>query len=1016
VDAWRFEVLVRQATEPDRAERSRELLQQALDLWRGNAYGEFANEPWAVAEAARLDGMRIVARERWCEAVLRAGNADEAVSAAELLTRQYPLREEGWRLLAMGLYAGGRLADALAALRRARALLADELGLDPGPALSQVENDVLAQRLTIPTGNRPGAVPAVAQPPPPAVLGTPGKRPAPSIISPGSSSTRPTPSKPALVESVPQRPESEGSAAPLPGSVEFIGRDRELNVLHGLAAQVTGRSAGRVSLIAGEAGAGKSRLLGQLADELADAGWTVVVGRCPESAGAPPAWAWVEVVRTLETVIDPGALRPALAPLLIENFDAAQADASFGRFLLGRAVTSYLTAVAENSSLAVILDDLHRADAETLALLETVVAGTSGAAVLMVAGYRPAEVQAGLRDSFGALAGSSPSRLSLDGLDSAQAARLIRSVAGLQPDEPTLAALVERTGGNPFYLTESARLLGSEGGLVALSRVPEGVRDVLRRRFARLPELTIAVLRLAAVIGRDVDIDVLLSAAEVDEETVLDALEAGVLAGLLSEPAPGTVRFGHVLVRDTLYDDAPRLRLARWHARVAGAIAVHHPADAAALAHHLHQSGSAATARQAVDTAVLAAEQAIARYAHDTAADLFSQALADLDRVPEADGNGQVFENVDPATHLDERVVLLGKLSRSELAAGAGLAATAHRSEAMRLAHRAGRHDLLVTALTAWDLPTPWIVRHYGVVDTETVGLLEQLLSETTSQSFDDAARCRLLCALVGEISGENTERAAEAANEAEAIARQIGDPVLIGFALHALGAVISPVFDSERTWAVSRELRVIGEQPGLAVFALIGHHLAVQLCGAGADMLGLAGHIEALQTLVDRYRWRQEERTIKMHRAMLAHVQGRLDEAEALYVAAGNVMRETGAIDADGIELLAIMSLRITQGRVADLSAALEKVASVDDVVADMRALPLAILGSRERAAALRRNIRPVRQDFFESLFLSIRGMIVCLLADQEEASGLFPRLLRFSGRIAGADSGSFAAGPVDT
>src|SRR6478752_7559860 len=104
----------------------------------------------AVAEAARLDGLRIVARERWCEAVLRAGDANEAVMTAEALTREHPLREEGWRLLAMGLYAGGRQADALTALRRARDILADELGMDPGPALLQVEADVLAQRLAVP--------------------------------------------------------------------------------------------------------------------------------------------------------------------------------------------------------------------------------------------------------------------------------------------------------------------------------------------------------------------------------------------------------------------------------------------------------------------------------------------------------------------------------------------------------------------------------------------------------------------------------------------------------------------------------------------------------------------------------------------------------------------------------------------------------------------------------------------------------------------------------------------------
>ena len=138
-----------------------------MNLWRGQAYGEFAGESWAAPEAARLDGLRITTRERWCEATLQPGGAQEAVLAAESLTREYPLREEGWRLLAMGLYAGGRQADALTALRRARDLLADELGIDPGPALLQVETEVLTQRLVVPAArsrSRAGRRPAARQP------------------------------------------------------------------------------------------------------------------------------------------------------------------------------------------------------------------------------------------------------------------------------------------------------------------------------------------------------------------------------------------------------------------------------------------------------------------------------------------------------------------------------------------------------------------------------------------------------------------------------------------------------------------------------------------------------------------------------------------------------------------------------------------------------------------------------------------------------------------------------------
>ena len=402
----------------------------------------------------------------------------------------------------MSLYAGGRQADALDALRRARDILAEELGMDPGPALLQVETDVLRQRLAI---ARP-PVHETRGPADPAAEHIPVPAPSPPHQKPGAT----TPA----------------------GASDLFGRDVELNALHALAAEAAQRAERRVVLIAGEAGAGKSALVDRFARELRSNQWRVVVGRCPESAGAPPAWAWVEALQALAADVDPGRLAPALAPLIDDiPTTPGESDASFGRFLLTRAVVGYLTAAAQTRPLAVFLDDLHRGDSETLALLDGVAAGVSGVPLVVIAAYRPAEVPAGLRDALAGLAAVPPTRIALDGLDPAQAARLIRSIAGVQPDQPTLRALVDRTGGNPFYLTESARLLGSEGRLVATSKVPEGVRDVLRRRFARLPEITVAVLRLAAVIGRDVDIDVLVLAAEVDEETVLDALEAGVLAG-----------------------------------------------------------------------------------------------------------------------------------------------------------------------------------------------------------------------------------------------------------------------------------------------------------------------------------------------------------------------------------------------------------------------------------------------------------------------------------------------------
>ena len=455
---------------------------------------------------------------------------------------------------------------------------------------------------------------------------------------------------------------------------------------------------------------------------------------------------------------------------------------------------------------------------------------------------------------------------------------------------------------------------------MATSKVPEGVRDVLRRRFARLPEVTVSVLRLAAVIGRDVDIDVLIEAAEVDEETVLDALEAGVLAGLLTEPHPGAVRFAHVLVRDTLYEDAPRLRRGRWHARVGAAVAQLHPDEFAALAHHFHQAATTATARQAVDAAILAAQQAVSRYAHETAVTLYRQALADLDRVPfggTADGR------------VAERIELLARLSLSQIADGDSMAAQESRREAIRLADRDGRPGLLVRVLTAWDLPTPWIVRRYGMVDTEITAMIERALSWPDPGVVDDVTRCKLLCALVAEIAGEQIDRAAAAASEAEQIARRLAEPMLIGLALHARSWVTPADENPDERRGIGAELQHIGDRPGLAVFALLGHHMELQYRAVVLDPDGISQQIDQLDAMSRRYHWRQAESAVQMHRGFLSHLTGRLEEAEGAYLRAHELFRSSGALDAEGITALALLTVRLTQGREGELASV---VGGVDD------------------------------------------------------------------------------------
>ncbi|MGI5239911.1 BTAD domain-containing putative transcriptional regulator [Dactylosporangium sp. CA-139066] len=145
VDAWRFEQAVADAgTLPAATALVR--LEAALGWWRGPAYADFADAPWAAADRARLAELRRHAVERQAAARLDLGLAAEAVPDLDAHVDRHPQREEGWRLLAIALYRSGRQGDALAVLRRARRLLVDELGVDPGPALRRAEEDILHHR------------------------------------------------------------------------------------------------------------------------------------------------------------------------------------------------------------------------------------------------------------------------------------------------------------------------------------------------------------------------------------------------------------------------------------------------------------------------------------------------------------------------------------------------------------------------------------------------------------------------------------------------------------------------------------------------------------------------------------------------------------------------------------------------------------------------------------------------------------------------------------------------------
>jgi DNA-binding SARP family transcriptional activator/nucleoside-triphosphatase THEP1 len=639
VDAWSFEDQAHQAAGLADAATAHARLTSALASWRGTAFQEFAGLPWADLESSRLEELRLMVTERLADTALRLGRPAEVIPELSRLTAEHPLREESWRLLALALYRSGRQGDALATLRRARARLAEELGVDPGPALRQLEDDVLAQ------------APGLSGP------------------FPVEPEVRPRPVSP-VAGSVPADP-----AAVVPAGVVradlFVGRDAELAAAISAAAEAAaGRT--RIVLVSGDAGAGKTALVSQLSRRLATQGWPVAMGRCPEYEGAPAGWPCADVLHELIRAIAPG--EPAALAALVTSTSPDDGDVVAARFRMHRAVTRCLEEASRRAPLLIVLDDVHRADRETLAMLRNVTADLTTARVLVTVTYRPDEMTEQLSACLAALAALEPVRVRLGGLDPEAATELIRATCDRPVDSGTARAITERTGGNPFFLRETARLLDSEGAMAATTEVPAGVADVLRRRLARLPASARTILTQAAVVGIETSVDVLGDVAGAEEGVLLDAVDAGLLAGLVTEPSLGRIQFEHALIRETMYESLSRLRRARLHARAAAAIEKHSPSEVAALAYHLTEAGTdpAGAARYCG----LAAAQAEQQFAYHEAAQLWERAIACLDQTA--------------GTRAEDRLGLVLRLVRALVHAGRVIRARSYRGDAVRTALATG--------------------------------------------------------------------------------------------------------------------------------------------------------------------------------------------------------------------------------------------------------------------------------------------------------------------------------------
>ncbi len=701
VDLHRFEAAVDAGLVALRAERwddAFDALGRADREWGGPPFGALADLMPVDDVVGRLNARRAEATEALLRVRLARGEHAAALPDLAAAVAADPLREGTQALHALALYRLGRPVEALRALDAARRALADEVGVEPGPELRDLEAAVLAHD--------------------PVLAWTP---PAPTSTSTSTGATRSSPG----VDSGPR----------------LVGRDADLERLRSLVA-ATPPSQGAAIVVGGGPGIGKTALARALVASLDGA---VAWGRADEEATVPYG-PWREVARDL-------AVHGVDLPLPSADGPTPDVDPAGVRQRTHLTVVDALRASAR--PMVVVLDDLQWADEASLSLLAhlATVLDADVPAVVVATVRTPTGETPGLDAALDALARASRSgRLALTGLSAEAVEAWVASARGA-PDPELAAAVAERTGGNPLFVREVLTLLddGGRGPEVVLRDVPPAVGDVLRRRASRLAPSAQRIVSVASVAGRAIDPEVLATVLHVEVDVVLDALEEAVEAGLVTvDPTTGGPAFSHALVTDALAAEVNAVRRARIHAAIARALvaagATSGP-DVVVAAHHAWAGRAAGSGELAVELC----RQAAARARTEGAP---AEAAVQLERARDALRSGDGAAVVDVLTELGRARVDAGDIdgARDALVEAATRAEQRGDVGAMAAALSAANGDDLWTSLD-WPQHDPRLLalaeRALALLPVEATAARASLLAATAAQlSYVDAPRAEAMSAV----------------------------------------------------------------------------------------------------------------------------------------------------------------------------------------------------------------------------------------------------------------------------
>jgi DNA-binding SARP family transcriptional activator/tetratricopeptide (TPR) repeat protein len=851
---------------------------------------------WLEPRRRELEDIRLQALEVIGRAGLSLGGTQLASveRAARSLIGTEPYRESGYVLLMEALAAEGNVAEGLRVFERLRRLLRDELGAAPSP-----ETLAVHERLLRPL-SRPGSAARADR-----------LRPLASIELPAELVAR--------------------------GSTPLVGRKQELDQLGRLwtrAREADGELSGegsRVVVLAGDPGIGKTRLAAEIARTAYEDGAFVLAGRSSRET-LVPYQPFLESLRHYVLNAPFSELRASareygseLARLIPELRRRApdippppSGEPETERYRLFEAVVGLLAEISANAPVLLVLDDLHWADRPTILLLRHLARAADPARLLILVAYRATETETtsdGFLDALSELRRDHLlTQLDVAGLTERETAELVRIRTDATPSRAFMRALHEETEGNPFFVEEIVRHLTEAGvqleraGASALQRfgLPDGVKDVIARRLARLDTQAIEWTRVAAVIGRDFDSALLERVVSLDEDEFLNALDEALAAGLVVESAakPALYSFSHALIRETLYEGMSAPRRARTHRRVAEALEEAGGGDRylTALAHHYTRAAGSQDAEKGIEYACRAGEQATVMLAHEEAAEHYARALEVLERfAPDADSR---------------RCELLLALGEARARAGERPLAREVFRDAAVLAARLGDSAGLARAAIG---ASSRYVQPPGVVDEELIAMLEQALAMTEGERT--VTRIRLLARLCGAIYySPKRVRMLELSAEASEIAEELGEPEGRALAASARRRAFWDPEHLDQRLSDSTELLTFAREAGDLELALQGHAwLVVDLLEHG-DPGAVDAQIEAFASGAERLRQPFYLWHAAVWRAMRALLYGRLEQADELASEALAAGAHAEAITAPQYYAIQLLAIRREQARIAEL------------------------------------------------------------------------------------------------